>query len=350
VNPVELSPDAKAAVRALEDGEIGWTLHSGCDFSSDPGQWGASLVNHAELMLACLDAARARSVAEIGAYAGDLTALLLDWADRAGAHVSAIDPSPQEELVQLAAERPALDLFRETSIQALAHIELPDAIVIDGDHNYYTVSEELRLIGEKAAGSALPLLIFHDVSWPHARRDDYYAPDQIPDEFRQPTTEGGGLFPGVRGVRRGGIPYRWPASREGGPRNGVLTAIEDFVPGQEGLQLAVVPAFFGFGVVWQTDAPWADSVSELLEPFDRNALLGRLEANRVFHLASVHRLMVEASVARERVARQEVVLRRLLDSSAFALGERLSRLRLRLGIARGSKAISRDDVRRVLGE
>ena len=52
--------------------------------------------------------------------------------------------------------------------------------MIDGDHNYFTVSEELRLIGERAPGAELPLLLFHDVCWPHGRRDDYFDPEQIP--------------------------------------------------------------------------------------------------------------------------------------------------------------------------
>ena len=47
-------------------------------------------------------------------------------------------------------------------------------MIIDGDHNYYTVSEELRLIAERARTAPLPLLLFHDVCWPHARRDDYF--------------------------------------------------------------------------------------------------------------------------------------------------------------------------------
>jgi Methyltransferase domain len=347
---VKSNAETRAAVRALTEGEVGWTLHSACDFESDPGQWGASLINNAELMLACLDAAEPGSVVEVGAYAGDLTALLLGWAEGRGARVFAIDPSPQPELVQLAEDRSGLELIRETSLEAFRHLELPEAVVIDGDHNYYTVSEELRLVGEKSEGAELPLLMLHDVSWPHARRDDYYSPEQIPDDFRLPTTEGGGLFPGVPGVRRGGLPYRWPASKEGGPRNGVLTAVEDFVSAHDGLRLAVVPAFFGFGVVWHADAPWADAVAELLEPFDRNPLLERLEANRVFHLASVHGQMVEAAWARQRVARQEVVLRRLLDSSAFALAERLSSLRIKIGIGKRHAQVSKDEVRRVLGD
>ena len=35
-------------------------------------------------------------------------------------------------------------------------------------------------------GAPLPLLIMHDVCWPYGRRDLYYAPERIPEEFRQP--------------------------------------------------------------------------------------------------------------------------------------------------------------------
>src|SRR5947208_16209753 len=46
----------------------------------DPLQWGASMAHHAELLRACLHAVGARSVVEVGAYAGDLTRVLADWA------------------------------------------------------------------------------------------------------------------------------------------------------------------------------------------------------------------------------------------------------------------------------
>ena len=107
----------------------------------------------------------------------------------------------------------------------------------------------------------------------------------------------------------------------------MLTAVEDFVAARDDVRLAVVPAFFGLGVVWRDDAPWADALGALLAHWDRNPLLERLEANRVLHLASSHFQMVEAVKAQQRAARQEAVLRRLLDSSAFAVAERLSRLR-----------------------
>ena len=307
-------------------------------YANDPGRWAHSLQNLAEILLPCLDAAGARSVMEVGAYAGDLTGVLVDWAAGTGARVIAIDPSPQERLVRLADERPELELVRETSLEALPRLERADAVIIDGDHNYYTVSEELRAVAG-ASGAELPLLLFHDVGWPHARRDDYYVADQIPAEHRQPIHEGGGVHPDDAGIRFGGLPYRGAAAREGGPRNGVLTAVEDFVAEHEGLRLAIVPAFFGFGVVWSSDAPWAGAVAEVLDPWDRNPLLARLEANRVFHLAESHVRLVETSLANQRVARQEAVLRRLLNSSAFALAERLSRLRRRAGVAPASSVV-----------
>jgi hypothetical protein len=319
-------------------------------YANDPGRWGASLITLAEILVPLLDVAGAKSVVEVGAYAGDLTGLLVEWAGGSGARVCAIDPSPRKPLVALAEQHPELDLVRQTSHAALAEIPAPDAAIIDGDHNYFTVSEELRIIAERAGGAELPLLVFHDVAWPHGRRDDYYDPSLVPEDARQPIHEGAGVFPGEPGIRPGGLPYRYAAASEGGPRNGVLTAVEDFVAERAGLRLAVVPAFFGLGVVWPERAAYADAVADLLEFWDRNPLLERLEANRVLHLASSHFQMVQAARAGARAARQEAVLRRLLDSSAFGIAERLSRLRQRVGIATWASVVSKDDIRRALDD
>jgi hypothetical protein len=319
-------------------------------YTHDPDHWGVSLAQSAELMLPCLEAAEVRSIVEVGAFAGDLTRVLVAWAAERGASVGAIDPSPQPGLVALDEAHEELELIRETSIAALPRIPLPDAVVIDGDHNHYTVSEELRLIGERAPGAQLPLLLFHDVCWPHARRDDYYAPELIPADRRQEIAGNqGGIFPGDPGLRSGGgLPYPRSAAREGGPGNGVLTAVEDFVAAREGLRLVVVPVFFGFGVVWHEDAPYNAALAQLLDPWDRNPILERLEANRVLHLAQAHSRLAELWAAQERAARQERVLRRMLESSAFAVAERLSRLRVRAKIAPAQSVISKDEIRRAL--
>ena len=98
--------------------------------------------------------------------------------------------------------------------------------------------------------------------------------------------------------------------------------------------LAVVPAFFGLGVMWAEDAPWAGSVAALLDPWDRNPALERLERERVGRL-----------VDRYRMDRQSELLRSMLGSRAFALAESVSRWR-----QRGDPVFSRERIRQTLGE
>ena len=297
------------------------------EFEADPARWGHSLTNIAEVLIGCLDAIGARSVAEVGAYAGDLTRVLLDWAAGAGARVVAIDPTPHDRLVEFSQRHPELDMIRETSHEALRHLPLPDAVIIDGDHNYYTVSEDLRLIDERAPAGEIPLLMLHDIGWPHGRRDAYWTPERIPEEHRQPLVDRAQLFPGEPGLVDTGLPMYSTAKREGGPRNGVLTALEDFLDRRNDLRLAVLPPFFGFGVAWHRDAPWAAAMAELVEPWDRNPVLERLEANRVYHLATSHSRSEKLKGARVQVKRlreQKAKLERRLGESQQEL-ERLRR-------------------------
>jgi hypothetical protein len=125
----------------------------------------------------------------------------------------------------------------------------------------------------------------------------------------------------------------------------VLTAIEDFVRARERLELAVVPVFFGLGVVWRLDAPYAARLAELLEPYDRDPMLERLEENRVLHLASSHFHMVRAALLEQKIARQEELLRKLLESRTFSVAVAMSRLR-----QGGQPAYSKDEVRSALAD
>jgi hypothetical protein len=305
---------------------------------SDP--WFTSLTNNAEFLFGSLEAAGARSVIEVGAYEGELTQVLLDWAEPHGGRVVAIDPDPQPALARMADERDDLELIRGFSHEALDGIELTDAVILDGDHNYYTVHGELELIAKAAGDAPLPLVIFHDVGWPHGRRDAYTDISTMPKEGLQPeVVEGGGLFPGEPGIRADGLPMWWSAAREGGPRNGVLTAIEDFMEERgEGLRLAVIPSFFGLGVMWETGAPYADALEELLGPWDRHPLLQRLEDSRILFLASSHG-------AHERDARKYHLLSRLLMSRSFKISQVISKL-----ANRGEEAFTEDEIRDRLAE
>ena len=173
----------------------------------------------------------------------------------------------------------------------------------------------------------------------------YYAPDRIPEEERMPLGHNCTLTPGNPGLSERGLPYEWASAKEGGPKNGVLTAIEDFMEGRENLQLATVPVFFGFGLLWQTDAPWADEVARLIAPYDRNPVLERVEANRVAHLVNGHADAAEIRDLRRRLARQEELMGRMLQSSALGIAERLSKLK-----QRGNPIFTRQEIQDALDD
>jgi Methyltransferase domain len=312
---------------------------------TNPDEAGYSLGNFAEIWGACFDAAEVRSVIEVGAERGRLTQELLRWAAPSGAGVTAIEPDPMDDLTELLEEYPRLEIVEDTSLEVLGHLLIADAIVLDGDHNYYTLSSELRLIAERSV--RLPMLVFHDVCWPLARRDQYAAPDRIPPEHRHPYGEDIKLVPGNPGTAERGLPFEWGALREGGPRNGVMTAIEDFMEEREGsrLRLAVIPIFFGCGLMWPESAPWSDEVARIVEPWDRNPMLERLESTRVAQLVQRHSREQEIDARFAHTRKLEEAVGRMINSGAFAAAEWLSRAR-----RRGRPAFSRKEFRRLLAE
>jgi len=242
-----------------------------------------SLAAFREIILGCLDLIEGRSVTEIGGEDGTFTRELLSWAEGRDGRVACIDPSPSDALAALVENAPAGELHRCTSLEALPDMEPSDVYLVDGDHNYYTLVHELEAI-ETIAGGDFPLVFVHDVGWPSGRRDMYYAPDTIPPEARHPYDDAKGVTVGSDALIAGGFQgmgeFAW-ALHEGGPANGVLTAVEQFLTDRPHLELAVVPCVFGLGVVYPRSAPWAKGVAELLSHYDRDPLLERLEQNRL---------------------------------------------------------------------
>lgn len=255
-----------------------------------------SMSEFASIILPVLDAADAREVVEIGAEFGGMSQVLAERAAGNGGRLTSIDPAPRAEFVEWAAENPAVRHIAAPSHDAIGGLSGVDAWVIDGDHNWYTVFNELQAIRAACRRDAKPLLaLLHDVSWPSGRRDMYYAPQRIPEAYRHAHDFDAGALPGQdalapgRGFRGRGQ-FAW-ARHEGGPRNGVLTAVEDFIAlaqaQGDALCHARVPAVFGLGVLFDADAPWAEAVAGLMMPYHDNALLARLEENRLANYLAV---------------------------------------------------------------
>jgi hypothetical protein len=200
-----------------------------------------------------LDAARPQTVVEVGAERGLTTMRLLGWAHSADAVVHSIDPAPRFDVARAELEHPGrLHFHRETSLIALRAIGAVDAALIDGDHNWHTVNSELATLAETAAAAEqpLPLILAHDAGWPYGRRDMYYEPSAIPIERRHDAARAG-IAPGRSELGSPGVNAGlWNATHEGGPRNGVLTAIEDFIAaGREPYELVVIDGWHGLAVL-----------------------------------------------------------------------------------------------------
>jgi hypothetical protein len=244
-----------------------------------------SLGEFRDLLRGCLDVAGARSVVEIGSETGRATRELHAFLSERGGELFCVEPEPTLEIAELDASEEGFHLVPGRSPEALRELGHHDAWVIDGDHNYWTVSRELEHVDRAAREAERPaLVLLHDVSWPCARRDQYYAPDALPAGAVHPHSFDLGRVPGREEALDGGFRGRGAfavALREGGPRNGVLTAVEDFLEGRDELRFAHIPAIFGVAVVYARDAPYSQALAELLAPFDRNPLLDKLERNRV---------------------------------------------------------------------
>jgi hypothetical protein len=148
-----------------------------------------------------------------------------------GISYTILDPCLDADLSLKYAGDPRVTVHKRNSLDALPDLSCAfDCILIDGDHNWYTVFNELRLIRERALLPPGGMIFFHDVGRPYGRRDMYYQPETVPAEFRQPY-EQKGIVRGRSELADGEGSNRihFNAMREGGPKNGVRTAIEDFI-------------------------------------------------------------------------------------------------------------------------
>lgn len=175
-----------------------------------------------------------QTILEIGVLRGDSTLQILEWCAESGAHLTSLDPVEWEGDLPEDVKRPMEgyeykrgqegfddwtitpkgleEVFRRgldanwtcvkrRSLDYMNSDEFGgfELYLIDGDHNYYTVTRELELMHQHFKPGDIAL--FNDVAGDYAKRDMYYDPEFIPEEHRN------------------------------GPKQGVLTAINDFLDG-----------------------------------------------------------------------------------------------------------------------
>lgn len=185
-----------------------------------------------------------RHIVEIGVDSGATTVKLLELAKELDCHLTCVDPAPS---FQPPDDHAHLSFITKPSLTALKRIKEIDCAIIDGDHNWYTVYNELKMIHPKLKPEGT--VFFHDVRWPYARRDMYYEPKRIPGRFRHPYMKIGIVQGRAKLAAEGINGEYYNAVYEGGSRNGVLTAVEDFLRLSDAYELSVVEEEHGLGIL-----------------------------------------------------------------------------------------------------
>ena len=237
-----------------------------------------------------LRALEPKTIVEIGSESGKTTLRLLELAREIGATVHAVDPAPLFDVDAWRRDHGEhLVLHLKPSLAVLDQLGPFDAVLIDGDHNWYTVYNELRLVERRSRelGAAMPLILLHDVAWPYGRRDLYYQPESIPEADRQPYARRGISPTESELLDQGGYnAHLCNAEREGGPRNGVLTAVEDYLKqSQQQYLVARIPAAFGLGILLPAqlaaERPQLERLVKAWTVAEVERFIGRLEMARI---------------------------------------------------------------------
>ncbi len=240
-----------------------------------------SLLNFKDFIFTLIVKMKAESVVEIGIEHGKLSKELKTLLEKEKITHIAIDPNPT------APPEKYTNFFNTKSLDYLEKAEGHDLYLIDGDHNYYTVSKELEHI-KLANGEGQRVILLHDVSWPCSRRDFYYNINDIPDKNRLPSSENIRISPGNMEFDTYGFEscgHFHIALKEGGEKNGVLSAVEDFLKNNTEYTYFSIPCFYGLGILFKEDnitktgLEYLKWLKDSIAPFYQ--MLSALEYNRV---------------------------------------------------------------------
>lgn len=264
-------------------------------------------------------------VVEIGADKGFTTRMLSELCQELAVPFVSVDPSPSDGVDDIV----GVDHRRITSSDFFKSEQVPAAAVwiVDGDHNYETVAMELEGIARASAGSDC-LIFLHDLGWPNGRRDFWYSLDTAPTDAPRMIDGHGvsldieGICPKEQGIGLGSMAAVAPT--EGGLRNGVLTAVEDFLATEQGSGWVFrwTPIFFGFGYLVRKDTLASGRLSVVEDRFESfenvRDILGPLEFNRLRLLQTTNVKWTESA---SKDARTEALEHRIaeLERSESAL-------------------------------
>ncbi len=250
-----------------------------------------------------LGALRPERVLQIGAQDGELSQRLVDRCRQGGSHLDIVDPRAPGAVD----DRIGIAIQRVQPWKAVPLGEPADLVLLDGEPNWWAVFTTLNALRRRAAerGRPFPLVLAHHAAWPYARRDMYPNPDVVQEAHPYAHL---GVDPDRPELVQDGVNCRFAhANHQGGPSNGVLTALEDFAASAPvELELKTIPLLSGLAIL----APASRMTLELRTMIDGfsspEASAQALEAAS----AEARRLAARLAEAEARLARRTAALER----------------------------------------
>ncbi|WP_059041767.1 glycosyltransferase [Paenibacillus rubinfantis] len=222
-----------------------------------------------------------KHIVEVGSEEGKTTRKILEYCIESDCILSAIDPKPLFNVQELVEQYNGKFFFyKDLSLNKIYELENFDIILLDGDHNWYTVFHELKMIDKQSGKSKFPIVFLHDSGWPYGRRDLYYNPELIPSNFLKPYKKQG-IVPWQHDLVDIGFNMNLNNSiYENNDRNGVFTAVEDFLKEtSKEVYHYNIEAFHGLTILFGKEN------KDIIDSIDVKKLTGDLEYERVNLLA-----------------------------------------------------------------
>lgn len=266
------------------------------------------------------------SVVKVGCASEDCAHDLLRLCEKNRATLHLIEKQPGLDVAELEKKHESHLVFHQSlALNALPEIERMDMVLMDGDPNWYTVFNALKLIEKRVQG--FPCVLVASVGWPYGRRDCYLDPEVIPEAFRHPHKQKG-VVPGENDLAEAGGMFadRFHAIYQNELKNGVLTAVEDFLRESEHKLLWVmVPWNHGLGLLYpeelgKTNPGFAALVGSLSASEPVAALIEELERDRNRVEAELQGMKAEIDGLEERC-------RVKVDDLQKTMGEQVARLK-----------------------
>lgn len=178
-----------------------------------------------------------------------LLSKIFEYCDEKDAYYTAIDSN---------------DFLEDNFINGHILEELPklnnyDAIFINDDPNWYSVYNELNIIKKN---NNFPLVFICNNIFPHKKRDSYMNPNLIPEEFRKEYSRE--LI--LEGIHIYDSFYH--ATEENTPKNGVQTAIEDFLSENSSIGLMDIRFLNGITILYPLNTISHLRMGKLTEELD----------------------------------------------------------------------------------